>query len=60
MQKILTDMGIIKMNTLGQEINPDLHDVISQIPHKETTIQADVEIGYTRGEKALRHAKDIV
>jgi len=36
-------MGIVKIDTLGQEINPDLHDVISQIPHKETTVQAEVE-----------------
>jgi molecular chaperone GrpE len=60
MQKILTDMWITKMNTVGQEVNPDLHDVISQIPHATTAIQAEVEIGYLRGEKALRHAKVIV
>lgn len=60
MQKILTDLGVQRMNCVGQEINPDLHDVISQIPHTTTTIQAEVETGYIRSEKALRHAKVIV
>jgi molecular chaperone GrpE (heat shock protein) len=48
------------MNCTGQEVNPDFHDVISQIPNQATTIQAEVEIGYIRNEKALRHAKVIV
>lgn len=60
MQKVLTDLGAIKMNCIGQEVNPDLHEVISQIPHQTTTIQAEVESGYMRQEKALRHAKVIV
>lgn len=60
MQKILTDLGVQRMNCVGQEINPDLHDVISQIPHATTTIQAEVETGYIRSGKALRHAKVIV
>lgn len=48
MQKVLTDLGAIKMNCVGQEVNPDLHEVISQIPHTTTAIQAEVETGYTR------------
>ncbi len=36
------------MNTIGQEVNPDLHEVISQIPHTTTTIQAEIETGYIR------------
>lgn len=60
MQKIISDFGIIPMNPLWEDVNPDLHDVISQIPHKLTTIQAVVEKWYVRWEKALRHAKVIV
>lgn len=60
MQKILTDLGVQRMNCVGQEINPDLHDVISQIPHPTTTIHTEVETGYIRNGKALRHAKVIV
>jgi molecular chaperone GrpE len=60
MQKVLTEFGVNRMNCVGQEINPDLHDVISQIPHASTTIQTEVEAGYVRNEKALRHAKVIV
>ena len=60
MQKTLTDFEISRMDTIGEEVNPDLHDVISQIPHASTTIQAEIESGYTRNGKALRHAKVIV
>jgi molecular chaperone GrpE len=60
MQKVITDFGVSPMNCVGHEVNPDLHDVISQIPHTTTMIQAEVETGYLRGEKALRHAKVIV
>lgn len=60
MQKIVSDYGISPMNAIGQEVNPDLHEVISQIPHADTTIQAQVETGYMRNDKALRHAKVIV
>lgn len=60
MQKTVSDYGISRMNAVGQEVNPDLHEVISQIPHTESTIQAEVETGYIRNDKALRHAKVIV
>lgn len=60
MQKTVTDFGISRMNPIGQEVNPDLHEVISQIPHTNTTIQAEIETGYMRGDKPLRHAKVIV
>lgn len=60
MQKVLIELGMTKIDTLGREVNPDLHDVISQTPHVNTTIQTEVETGYMRGEKALRHAKVIV
>jgi molecular chaperone GrpE len=60
MQKVLTDFGVSRMSCVGQEVNPDFHDVISQIPHISTAIQTEVETGYLRSEKALRHAKVIV
>ncbi len=60
MQKTVSDYGISPMNAVGQEVNPDLHEVISQIPHTDATIQAQVETGYMRNDKALRHAKVIV
>jgi molecular chaperone GrpE (heat shock protein) len=43
MQKVVSDFGITPMNASGQEVNPDFHEVISQIPHEFTTIQAEVE-----------------
>lgn len=60
MQKTVSDYGITRMDIIGQEVNPDLHEVISQIPHSQTTIQAEIETGYMRNGKALRHAKVIV
>lgn len=43
MQKVIADFGITPMDSVGQEVNPDLHDVISQVPHPDTTIQVEVE-----------------
>lgn len=60
MQKVVADFGITPMNAVWQDVDPDFHDVISQIPHSATTIQVEVEKGYMRWEKALRHAKVIV
>jgi molecular chaperone GrpE len=60
MQKTIADFGISIMNSVDEEVNPDLHEVISQIPHATTTIQTEVETGYMRNGKALRHAKVIV
>lgn len=60
MQKVITDFGVMPMNSVGQEVDPDLHDVISQVPRHETTVQVEVEKGYMRWDKALRHAKVIV
>lgn len=60
MQKTLTDFDVTRMDTIGKEVDPDLHDVISQIPHTTTNIQAEIESGYIRNGKALRHAKVIV
>lgn len=60
MQKIVSDFGVLPMDVIGHEVDPDLHDVISQIPHQDTTIQAEIEKWYLRWSKALRHAKVIV
>ena len=60
MQKIISDFGISRMECINTEVNPDFHDVISQVPHEHTTIQTEVEKGYLRWGKALRHAKVIV
>lgn len=60
MQKIIADFWIHRMDCIGNEVDPDLHDVISQIPHETTTIQTEIEKGYLRWTKALRHAKVIV
>ncbi len=43
MQKVVSDFGILPMNPVGQELDPDFHEVISQIPHSLTTIQTEVE-----------------
>lgn len=60
MQKTLSDLEVIPMVSIGQEVNPDFHDVISQIPYVDTTIQNEIEKWYMRRDKALRHAKVIV
>lgn len=60
MEKTIADLGVTPMDAVGTEVNPDLHEVISQVPDPATTILTEVEKWYTRNGKALRHAKVIV
>ena len=41
--KVFTDLGAVPMKAVGSEVNPDLHEVISQVPSAQTTIIAEVE-----------------
>lgn len=60
MVKILSEMDIESFDSLGQTVDPDRHDVVSQGPGKEDEIIAQVEKGYMHGGEVLRHAKVVV
>ncbi len=59
-EKTFTDLGVIKIESIGKEVNIDLHEVVSQTPSKEQTIQAEIESWYTRRGRTLRYAKVVV
>ncbi|MFK7780507.1 MAG: nucleotide exchange factor GrpE [Candidatus Gracilibacteria bacterium] len=63
-KKLLEDllkMGVKQFDSKGDEVNPDMHDVMTTVPGKDKGIIFDeFEKGYKLGDKILRHAKVIV
>ena len=63
-KKLLTDLEklwVKPFNSIWEAVNPDLHDVMTTVPWKETWIIFDeFEKWYLLEGKVLRHAKVIV
>jgi len=60
LQKYLENQGVKAFDSVGQEVDPDKHEVLSQTPGKEGIIVTEFEKGYMLGDRVLRHAKVIV
>ena len=60
LQKYLENQGVQAFDSIGQEVDPDKHEVLSQAPGKEGIIVTEFEKGYMLGDRVLRHAKVIV
>ncbi len=61
LKKDLTDMWVSKFESLWEEVNPNKHDVMTQVPWKEEWIICDeFETWYMLDEKVLRVAKVVV
>ncbi|MDD2515988.1 MAG: nucleotide exchange factor GrpE [Candidatus Gracilibacteria bacterium] len=58
--KQLESLEIKPFESLGQELDVNLHEVLMQGPGKEGIIVKEIERGYKLGEKVLRLAKVIV
>lgn len=62
--KLLQDlekMGVKQFDSIGEEVDPNKHDVMTQVPGgKEGIIMDEFERGYMLGDKVLRHAKVVV
>ncbi|MCK9273015.1 nucleotide exchange factor GrpE [Candidatus Gracilibacteria bacterium] len=58
--KTLETMGVKSFDSLLQEVDTDLHEVMSQLPGKEGIIIQEFEKGYKLHDKVIRHAKVIV
>ena len=55
----LEKMGLSKINTVGQEFDPNFHEAVMQTPtqdHPDQTIIAELQKGYKLGDKVLRPA----
>lgn len=58
--KYLESQGVMAFVSIGEEIDPDRHDVLSQADGPEGQIVREFEKWYTLGDRVLRHAKVIV
>lgn len=58
--KDLEKMSVKAFNSKGESVDPDKHDVMTQVPWEEGVIIDEFEKGYMLGEKVLRHAKVVV
>ena len=58
--KIIKDMGIEEIESVGKKFNPLIHEAVGEIEDKSAepgTIIEEVEKGYQLGERVLRPAK---
>ena len=60
MEKYLESQGVKPFVSLGEEVDPEKHDVMTQAPGKEGKIITEFEKGYLIGNRVLRHAKVVV
>lgn len=61
--QILTDQGVKKIETIGNDFDYEYHEALLQQPSAdvpENVILEEVESGYTYKDKVLKHAKVIV
>lgn len=57
MMTMLTEAGLAKIETLGQPIDPELHETLQAVPGAADTVIGELEAGYTLHGKVLRPAK---
>ncbi|MCT4616694.1 MAG: nucleotide exchange factor GrpE [Candidatus Gracilibacteria bacterium] len=58
--KTLDELNIKPFNSKGEQVNPDKHEVMTQIPGEEGIIVDEFEKGYIMGDKIIRVAKVVV
>lgn len=58
--RVLEGMGVASFSSIGEELNPDLHEALSQGPGPVGQIISEFEKGYKLHDKVIRHAKVIV
>lgn len=59
-QKFLESQGVTSFVSVGQEVDPDRHDVMTEMAWEAGVIVSEFEKGYLLRERVLRHAKVIV
>ena len=64
LESAFTQIGIVKIESMGQQLNPQFHSAISTAPaddeHKPNTIVNEVQTGYMYGDTVLRPAMVVV
>lgn len=59
-EKYLESQGVKSFISLGEEVDANRHDVMTQMPGEAGKILQEFEKGYTIGDRVLRHAKVVV
>lgn len=60
MQKYLESQGAIPFDSIGQEVDPERHDVMTEMAGEAGKIVWEFEKGYMLHDRVLRHAKVVV
>jgi molecular chaperone GrpE len=58
--KVLEGLGVHAFTSIGEELDPNLHDALSQGPGPAGVVVSEFECGYKIKDKVIRHAKVIV
>lgn len=59
-QRFLESQGVTAFVSIGSEVDPDRHDVMTEMPGELGKIVQEFERGYMLRDRVLRHAKVIV
>lgn len=60
LNRTLEGMGVSSFVSIGNELDPSLHEALSQASGPAGQIVSEFEKGYKLGDKVIRHAKVIV
>ena len=64
LESAFTQIGIVKIESVGQQLNPQFHNAISVVPsddkHPSNTIIEEMQTGYMYGDTVLRPAMVVV
>ena len=58
--KYLDSQKVTGFDSIGQEVDPDRHEVMTEAPGESGKIVTEFERGYMLGDRVLRHAKVVV
>ncbi len=59
-EKYLESQGVKAFDSIGQEVDPDRHDVMTEMAGEAGKIVQEFEKGYMLRDRVLRHAKVVV
>lgn len=60
LEKVLLEMGVEKIKTLGEKFNPHLHEAVEEVESEKQesgTILEEIQTGYKLNNKVIRPAK---
>ena len=60
LQKFLESQWVMMFESVGHEVDPDRHEVMTEMPWERGKIIQEFEKGYLLRERVLRHAKVVV